>query len=56
MTGSTDDGGSRGKEDPAPLAKVKGIEHFDNVIDISQAPIGRTPRLGRRYNTDQRLR
>ena len=36
--------------------KVKGIEHFDNVIDISQAPIGRTPRLGRRFNTDQRLR
>jgi excinuclease ABC subunit A len=31
-------------EEPAPFDKVKGIEHFDYVIDISQAPIGRTPR------------
>jgi excinuclease ABC subunit A len=31
-------------EEPAPFAKVKGLEHFDYVIDISQAPIGRTPR------------
>ena len=31
-------------EDPAPYDKVKGLEHFDYVIDISQAPIGRTPR------------
>jgi excinuclease ABC subunit A len=31
-------------EEPAPFAKVKGIEHFDYVIDISQDPIGRTPR------------
>jgi excinuclease ABC subunit A len=31
-------------EEPAPFASVKGIEHFDYVIDISQAPIGRTPR------------
>jgi excinuclease ABC subunit A len=31
-------------EAPAPFAGVKGIEHFDYVIDISQAPIGRTPR------------
>ncbi len=31
-------------EEPAPFDTVKGIEHFDYVIDISQAPIGRTPR------------
>ncbi len=31
-------------EEPAPFAKATGIEHFDYVIDISQAPIGRTPR------------
>jgi excinuclease ABC subunit A len=31
-------------DDPAPFKSVKGLEHFDYVIDISQAPIGRTPR------------
>jgi excinuclease ABC subunit A len=31
-------------EEPAPVAKVKGLQHFDYVIDISQDPIGRTPR------------
>jgi excinuclease ABC subunit A len=31
-------------DEPAPFAKAKGIEHFDYVIDISQDPIGRTPR------------
>jgi excinuclease ABC subunit A len=31
-------------EDSAPFKRVKGLEHFDYVIDISQAPIGRTPR------------
>ncbi len=30
--------------EPAPYKKVKGIEHFDKVIDIDQSPIGRTPR------------
>ncbi|MCA2015735.1 excinuclease ABC subunit UvrA [Vibrio tritonius] len=29
---------------PAPYKKVKGLEHFDKVIDIDQSPIGRTPR------------
>jgi excinuclease ABC subunit A len=33
-----------GGDDPAPYAKVDGLQHFDRVIDISQAPIGRTPR------------
>jgi excinuclease ABC subunit A len=31
-------------EEPAPFASAKGVDHFDYVIDISQAPIGRTPR------------
>jgi excinuclease ABC subunit A len=30
--------------DAAPCDGVKGLEHFDYVIDISQDPIGRTPR------------
>jgi excinuclease ABC subunit A len=30
--------------DPAPVASVEGLEHIDRVIDISQSPIGRTPR------------
>ncbi|MFC1234832.1 excinuclease ABC subunit UvrA [Vibrio sp. F74] len=29
---------------PAPYKKIKGLEHFDKVIDIDQSPIGRTPR------------
>ncbi len=29
---------------PAPYAEVRGMEHFDKVIDIDQSPIGRTPR------------
>lgn len=28
----------------APYKKIKGLEHFDKVIDINQSPIGRTPR------------
>jgi excinuclease ABC subunit A len=31
-------------EDSAPFDKVEGLQHFDRIIDISQAPIGRTPR------------
>jgi excinuclease ABC subunit A len=31
-------------EEPAPYDSVEGLGHFDYVIDISQAPIGRTPR------------
>ena len=30
--------------DPAPHDSVKGLNHFDKVIDIDQSPIGRTPR------------
>lgn len=29
---------------PAPYNKLTGLEHIDKVIDIDQAPIGRTPR------------
>ncbi|MCQ8879179.1 excinuclease ABC subunit UvrA [Pseudoalteromonas shioyasakiensis] len=28
----------------APYKEIKGLEHFDKVIDIDQSPIGRTPR------------
>lgn len=31
-------------EPPAPHREIKGLEHFDKVIDIDQSPIGRTPR------------
>ena len=30
--------------EPAPADEVLGLEHCDRVIEISQAPIGRTPR------------
>ena len=29
--------------EPAPCEKIDGLEHFDKVVDIDQAPIGRTP-------------
>lgn len=29
---------------PSSYKSVKGLEHFDKVIDIDQSPIGRTPR------------
>jgi excinuclease ABC subunit A len=29
---------------PAPHTALEGLEHIDKVIDISQSPIGRTPR------------
>ncbi|MDP5238245.1 excinuclease ABC subunit UvrA [Uliginosibacterium sp. 31-16] len=30
--------------EPAPYESVKGMEHFDKIISVDQAPIGRTPR------------
>lgn len=32
------------KEKPGKYKKIKGLEHIDKIIDINQAPIGRTPR------------
>lgn len=29
---------------PSPYKSIKGLEHFEKVIDIDQSPIGRTPR------------
>jgi len=31
-------------EEAAPCREIKGLEHFDKVINIDQSPIGRTPR------------
>ncbi len=31
-------------DDPAPSEGIDGLSHIDRVIDISQSPIGRTPR------------
>lgn len=33
-----------GVKKPLPYKTVKGLEHLDKVIEIDQAPIGRTPR------------
>jgi excinuclease ABC subunit A len=30
--------------EPAPYAKIEGLEFFDKVINVDQSPIGRTPR------------
>lgn len=30
--------------EPAPYAKIEGLDQLDKVIDINQSPIGRTPR------------
>ena len=32
------------KIDPKPFKDLSGIEHIDKIIEISQSPIGRTPR------------
>lgn len=34
----------KSKHKPGKYSKVKGLENIDKVIDISQSPIGRTPR------------
>jgi excinuclease ABC subunit A len=34
----------RAKKHPLTFEKIEGIEHIDKVIEIDQAPIGRTPR------------
>jgi excinuclease ABC subunit A len=35
---------NRTSRNPAPHDEIAGLEHIDRVIDISQSPIGRTPR------------
>ncbi len=35
---------NRATTDPEPCGGIDGLEHFDRVIEISQSPIGRTPR------------
>ncbi len=34
----------RGEKIPLPYSEIKGVENIDKVIEINQAPIGRTPR------------
>ena len=34
----------RSKANALPYSSIKGLEHIDKVIEINQAPIGRTPR------------
>ncbi|HNP35143.1 MAG TPA: excinuclease ABC subunit UvrA [Woeseiaceae bacterium] len=35
---------NKSNRNPAPCRKIGGLSHIDRVIDISQSPIGRTPR------------
>ena len=35
---------NRASRNPAPHDEIRGLGHIDRVIDISQSPIGRTPR------------
>jgi len=35
---------NRTNRNPAPHQEIRGLNHVDRVIDISQSPIGRTPR------------
>ncbi len=35
---------NRASRNPSPHKGISGLEHIDRVIDISQSPIGRTPR------------
>ncbi len=34
----------RSKQEPLPYKSIKGLENVDKVIDVDQAPLGRTPR------------
>jgi excinuclease ABC subunit A len=32
------------RTEPAPYVAIEGLEHFDKIVNVDQAPIGRTPR------------
>ncbi len=34
----------KSRQEPLPYKKIKGIDHFDKIIEVDQSPIGRTPR------------
>ncbi|MDH3526842.1 MAG: excinuclease ABC subunit UvrA [Gammaproteobacteria bacterium] len=35
---------NRASESGTPCKDIRGLEHFDKIVDIDQSPIGRTPR------------
>ncbi len=35
---------NRASTEPAPYVSIEGLAHFDKVVNVDQAPIGRTPR------------
>ena len=35
---------NRASTEPAPFDSLEGLKHFDKVVNVDQAPIGRTPR------------
>jgi excinuclease ABC subunit A len=35
---------NKANSSPAPYKEIRGLEHYDKVVDIDQSPIGRTPR------------
>lgn len=35
---------NRASEEPSAHERIDGLEHFDKVVNVDQAPIGRTPR------------
>ncbi len=35
---------NRAGDTGAPCREIRGLEHFDKIVDIDQSPIGRTPR------------
>ncbi|NNK80556.1 MAG: excinuclease ABC subunit UvrA, partial [Flavobacteriales bacterium] len=42
----------KGNKEPLPYSKIKGLDNLDKVIEIDQAPIGRTPRSNPATYTD----
>ena len=34
----------RSQQQPMPYDSIEGLEHIDKVVNVDQAPIGRTPR------------